>query len=36
MISLGTFGVHFVLRSNRQQNGKPAVYARITINGTRW
>jgi len=35
MTSSGTFGVHFVLRSNRQQNGKSAVYARITINGTR-
>lgn len=35
MTSSGTFGVHFVLRSNRQQNGKSAVYARITVNGTR-
>lgn len=35
MTSSGTFGVHFVLRSNRKQNGKSAVYARITINGTR-
>ncbi|WP_207513750.1 Arm DNA-binding domain-containing protein [Longitalea luteola] len=35
MTSSGTFGVHFVLRSNRQQDGKSAVYARITVNGTR-
>ncbi|THU32539.1 site-specific integrase [Niastella caeni] len=35
MTSSGTFGVHFVLRSNRQQDGKSAVYARITVNGSR-
>lgn len=35
MISSGTFGVHFVLRSNKPQQGKLPVYANITVNGTR-
>jgi hypothetical protein len=35
MTSSGIFGVHFVIRNNKQLNGKSPVYARITINGTR-
>ncbi|SEP49443.1 phage integrase SAM-like domain and Arm DNA-binding domain-containing protein [Niastella yeongjuensis] len=35
MTSSGTFGVHFVMRNNKQLNGKSPVYARITVNGTR-
>src|SRR6266700_3786159 len=35
MTNSNTFGVHFVLRTNREQNGKYPVYARITVNGTR-
>ena len=34
-MSSSTFGVHFVLRSNKPQLGKLPVYARITVNGTR-
>jgi site-specific recombinase XerD len=35
MTSSGTFGIHFVMRNNKQLNGKSPVYARITVNGTR-
>src|SRR5689334_1063384 len=35
MTNSNTFGVHFVLRTNREQNGKHPVFARITVNGTR-
>ena len=35
MTSSSTFGVHFVLRSNKSQKGKLPVYARVTVNGTR-
>lgn len=36
MKSKNTFGVHFVLRTNKNgENGKFPVYARITVNGTR-
>ena len=35
MTSSGTFGVHFIIRNNKQLNGKSPVYARITVNGTR-
>lgn len=35
MTSSGTFGVLFVMRNNKQLNGKSPAYARITVNGTR-
>ena len=34
MRSSNTFGVHFTLR-NKEQNGKPPIYARIVVNKTR-
>ncbi|TDH18481.1 site-specific integrase [Segetibacter sp. 3557_3] len=30
-----TFGVHFILRHNRELNGKVPIYLRITVNKTR-
>ena len=30
-----TFGVHFILRPNKNEDGKFSVYARIVVNGTR-
>lgn len=30
-----TFGVHFILRMNKQKNGKAPIYVRITVNGSR-
>ena len=30
-----TFGVHFVLRTNRGKNGKAAIYVRIVVNKSR-
>lgn len=36
MTNKNTFGVHFVLRSNKTEDeGKFPVYARITVNQTR-
>lgn len=31
-MSSSTFGVHFVLRSNKPQQGKLPVYARISVS----
>lgn len=35
MKSTNTFGVHFIIRHSRKQNGLSPVYARIVINKTR-
>lgn len=35
MKTTNTFGVHFILRKNKTQNGKYPVYARISVNKSR-
>src|SRR5690606_16425419 len=35
MRSTNTFGIHFVLRTNRGKNGKAAIYVRIVVNKSR-
>ena len=30
-----TFGIHFILRMNKEKNGKAPLYARITANSSR-
>lgn len=35
MKSLNTFGVHFTVGQNREQNGKLPIFARINVNGNR-
>ncbi len=30
-----TFGIHFILRNERERNGKSPIYARIVVNKTR-
>ena len=35
MKSTNTFGMHFIIRQSRKQNGLSPVYARIVINKTR-
>jgi len=35
MKNTNTFGVHFIIRQSRKQNGLSPVYARIVINKTR-
>lgn len=35
MRSNNTFGIHFVLRTNRGKNGKAAIYVRIVVNKSR-
>src|SRR5690606_29582676 len=35
MRTANTFGVHFILRMNKEKNGSAAIYVRITVNGAR-
>ena len=35
MKSTNTFGIHFILRHQREKEGKSPVYARIVVNKTR-
>lgn len=35
MRSTNTFGIHFILRTNRGKNGKAAIYVRIVVNKSR-
>lgn len=35
MRTANTFGVHFILRMNKEKNGSAPVYVRITVNGAR-
>lgn len=35
MRSSSTFGVHFILRMNKEKNGNAPVYVRINVNGAR-
>jgi site-specific recombinase XerD len=35
MKAKNTFGAHFVLRPNKNEDGKSSIYARMVINGTR-
>jgi Phage integrase SAM-like domain/Arm DNA-binding domain len=30
-----TFGVHFIIRPNKNEDGKSSIYARVVVNGTR-
>ena len=35
MRTSNTFGVHFILRMNKEKHGSAPVYARIVVNGSR-
>src|SRR5690606_4814822 len=35
MSTANTFGVHFIIRMNKEKNGTAPIYVRITVNGAR-